>query len=130
MGRNGASGADRRVRPWRLWLLLPVAAMLTMAADLPPDAACPPNRTCHGCGCAGGPGYRGPDGHCVGYRALERICGTPPTEHCTFENAPGTGGHAACALRPRPPREHRSPTEPGDHPPSPLLPPAERDGPD
>ena len=88
-------------RPLRVWLLLPVLAMLTIAADLPPTdpGACPPNRKCHGCGCAGGPGYRGPNGQCVGFRDLERTCGTSPTERCTFENAPGTGGHADCALR-------------------------------
>jgi hypothetical protein len=37
------------------------------------------------CGTRGGPGYRGPDGHCVGWDALGRICGSPPTKRCTAE---------------------------------------------
>ena len=40
---------------------------------------------CSDCGCRGGPGYRGPDGKCVGWAALNRICGTPPTTRCTAE---------------------------------------------
>src|SRR5262249_6449561 len=40
---------------------------------------------CSGCGCRGGPGYRGPDGNCVGWKALDRICGRPPTTRCTPE---------------------------------------------
>lgn len=42
-----------------------------------------------GCGSRGGPGYRGPDGRCVGWAQLSRKCGSPPTERCTFE---GRGG--------------------------------------
>ena len=40
---------------------------------------------CAGCGCRGGPGYRGPDGHCVGYAALKRTCGDPPETRCVKE---------------------------------------------
>jgi hypothetical protein len=119
-------------RPLRVWLLLPVLAMLTMGADLPPDDAgfCPPNRSCHGCGCAGGPGYRGPNGRCVGFRELERICGTPPTERCTFENSPGTGEHAECALRHRGKQAHDPAANPsGSGATSPPVP-AKRDGAD
>jgi hypothetical protein len=29
------------------------------------------------CGDRGGPGYRAPDGHCVGWAELRRICGNP-----------------------------------------------------
>jgi len=117
---------------WRVRLLLPVLAMLTMAADLPPNSPgfCPPNRKCHGCGCAGGPGYRGPDGRCVGFRELERTCGTPPTERCKFENAPGTGSHRDCALRPLGQQPHDRGAQPGDSPVTPALPPAKRDGTD
>ena len=32
-----------------------------------------------------GPGYRGPDGECVGWKALDRICGKPPTTRCKAE---------------------------------------------
>jgi hypothetical protein len=81
-------------------LLLPLLAAPTLAAEPAPSPAegCPANKPCHGCGCAGGPGYRAPDGHCVGFRDLTFKCGTPPTERCTFENAPGTGAHAECAM--------------------------------
>ena len=39
------------------------------------------------CGSRGGPGYRGPDGRCVGWRDLNRVCGVPPETRCTAENA-------------------------------------------
>jgi hypothetical protein len=42
-------------------------------------------QVCSGCGCRGGPGYRGPDGNCVGWKVLSRVCGTPPTTRCTPE---------------------------------------------
>lgn len=41
---------------------------------------------CKGCGCRGGPGYRAPNGKCVGQRDLLRICGNPPTTRCKKEN--------------------------------------------
>ena len=59
---------------------------------------CPERPTCRGCGCKGGPGYRGPDGRCVGFKALAKVCGDPPSLRCTFENAPGTGANRDCAL--------------------------------
>ena len=37
------------------------------------------------CGTRGGPGFRGPDGSCVGWAALGRVCGSPPTKRCTAE---------------------------------------------
>lgn len=40
---------------------------------------------CEGCGCKGGPGYRGPNGQCVGWKRLNKVCGTPPTTRCTAE---------------------------------------------
>ena len=64
-------------------------------------AACPERPPCHGCGCKGGPGYRGPDDQCVGFRELDKVCGNPPTTRCKFENAPGTGENRECALAPR-----------------------------
>lgn len=39
---------------------------------------------CSGCGCKGGPGYRGPKG-CVGWADLIRTCGPPPHSNCTRE---------------------------------------------
>jgi hypothetical protein len=59
---------------------------------LPPDK--PPSPTpiqggtpkCIGtCGTRGGPGYRGPNGQCVGWESICRICGNPPTTRCTPE---------------------------------------------
>lgn len=40
---------------------------------------------CQGCGCRGGPGYRGPNGKCVGWKQLNKVCGSPPTTRCTAE---------------------------------------------
>jgi hypothetical protein len=58
------------------------------------------------CGSRGGPGYRGPDGKCVGWANIGKVCGNPPTTNCTPEmahpNAPGAADHGAAieALRP------------------------------
>lgn len=43
------------------------------------------NDYCEGCGCKGGPGYRAPNGRCVGWKQLNKVCGTPPTIRCTAE---------------------------------------------
>jgi hypothetical protein len=37
------------------------------------------------CGTNGGPGYRNSSGKCVGWEALARQCGNPPTTKCTAE---------------------------------------------
>jgi hypothetical protein len=77
-----------------------ILLIFTATSPAPADAAgCPERPACHGCGCKGGPGYRGPDGQCVGYRDLDRICGNPPASHCVFENAPGTGLNKECAMQ-------------------------------
>jgi hypothetical protein len=39
------------------------------------------------CGDRGGPGYRGPNGKCVGWAALARVCGNPPSTRCAPEKA-------------------------------------------
>jgi hypothetical protein len=75
--------------------------MFPLVAPQFADAACPERPACRGCGCKGGPGYRGPDGRCVGFRQLQKICGNPPDLRCTFENAPGTGANQECALSPK-----------------------------
>ncbi len=80
--------------------LLTVLAIITVAAACPMavgHAACPDRPACRGCGCKGGPGYRAPDGHCVGFRELDMVCGNPPSR-CVFENAPGAGENRDCAL--------------------------------
>jgi hypothetical protein len=50
---------------------------------------------CPGCGCRGGPGYRGPDGKCVGWENIGRVCGSPPTTHCVSEIPSAGAGEAA-----------------------------------
>ncbi len=50
--------------------------------------------SCSGCGCKGGPGYRGPSGRCVGYADIGRVCGSPPTSKCTAEG-PNAGADEA-----------------------------------
>jgi hypothetical protein len=37
------------------------------------------------CGDLGGPGYRAPNGKCVSWEALGRVCGSPPSTRCTDE---------------------------------------------
>ena len=78
-----------------------IAGLLGFAPGSAPFAKdCPQLPTCHGCGCRGGPGYRAPDGHCVSYREIARVCGANPAERCTFENLPNTGLNRECAMRP------------------------------
>jgi len=36
---------------------------------------------CRGCGCKGGPGYKGPRG-CVGWTDVISVCGPPPHARC------------------------------------------------
>lgn len=44
------------------------------------------------CGDRGGPGYRGPNGKCVGWAEMGKVCGAPPTMRCKAETvAPNTG---------------------------------------
>lgn len=50
-----------------------------------------------GCGDRGGPGYRGPNGKCVGWAQFRRVCGVPPEKHCTAENVQTRGGGKADA---------------------------------
>ncbi len=51
---------------------------------------------CDGCGCRGGPGYRGPNGKCVGWAQIGKVCGSPPTERCTAEG-PAVGADRAAS---------------------------------
>ena len=52
---------------------------------------------CSGCGCRGGPGYRGPNGRCVGWSDIGRTCGDPPSTQCTPEG-PNAGAEEAAKL--------------------------------
>jgi hypothetical protein len=47
------------------------------------------------CGERGGPGYRGPNGKCVGWQELGRVCGSPPTARCTPEQTAPSADDAA-----------------------------------
>ena len=62
-------------------LLLAVAVAIAVMFALTSSTAQP----CSGCGCRGGPGYRGPNGQCVGWANLNKVCGVPPTKNCTNE---------------------------------------------
>ena len=67
-------------------------AVLTVA--LWPDAEA---HACSGCGCRGGPGYRGPNGRCVGWSDIGRTCGDPPSTRCAPEG-PNAGAEEAAKL--------------------------------
>ncbi len=90
-------------------LVLVVTAPWPLAAK----ESCPERPPCEGCGCKGGPGYRGPDGRCVSFKKLDRVCGDPPTTHCVFENAPATGANRECALGSAPPGPNADPAQKG-----------------
>jgi hypothetical protein len=62
----------------------------SIAAQLKGSGRC--SAFCQGCGCKGGPGYRAPDGSCVGYANLIRECGPPPHARCRRECAPIVAG--------------------------------------
>jgi|SRR6266550_7502604 hypothetical protein len=47
------------------------------------------------CGDRGGPGYRGPNGKCVGWEELGRVCGSPPSTRCTPERTAPAAPEAA-----------------------------------
>jgi hypothetical protein len=58
---------------------------------------------CDWCGCRGGPGYRAPNGHCVGWKQLAHVCGDPPSKNCTYEgDVSGPVLKATPALLPKP----------------------------
>lgn len=47
------------------------------------------------CGERGGPGYRAPNGRCVGWADIGKTCGNPPTTRCTAEQTASGAGRAA-----------------------------------
>jgi len=59
-------------------------AFLTLPA---PSAFAQESCRCKGCGCKGGPGWRGPDGFCVSQAKLAEICGSPAGTPCKQEAA-------------------------------------------
>lgn len=60
----------------------PDPASETLFATPKGDPSAPP---CRGCGCKGGPGYRGPNGRCVGWKELARVCGAVLPGACKAE---------------------------------------------
>src|SRR5262249_55421915 len=56
--------------------------LLTMSVAYADDAC-----RCKGCGCKGGPGWRGPDRLCVSKASLAKVCGTPAGAPCKQESA-------------------------------------------
>ncbi len=106
----------------RLSFLGVIAAGLAATSAPAQTSACVDLPRCEGCGCRGGPGYRGPDGRCVGYRQLRAVCGDPPTTRCRFENAPNSGLNRDCVLGGKK-RRRQSPPPPPQPPPPPSPPP-------
>ena len=76
------SGLSFRMRSTKRIRLFVLAAALA-ATPLLAIADC----RCMGCGCKGGPGWRGPDGQCVSWSQLKQLCGNPPGRPCTYEGA-------------------------------------------
>jgi hypothetical protein len=66
-------------------LMVGVLILFSLPALTPAfaDDAC----RCSGCGCKGGPGWRGPDGACVPRASLAQVCGTPAGAPCKQEAA-------------------------------------------
>jgi hypothetical protein len=98
--RRARQSADCRISAARISLrilMIFVSSLMLGGTHGLAFAACPERPACRGCGCKGGPGYRGPDGRCVGFQALDKVCGRPPETRCTFENAPGTAANRDCA---------------------------------
>ena len=87
--------------------MLRVALLAVLGIAVPLSVALP--QSCSGCGCRGGPGYRGPNGHCVGWDALKKTCGVPPTTHCKAEQVNARPDDEKAAPRPEPTTERRPP---------------------
>ena len=76
------------MRARSIGLSLAVMAMVLVAGGAGAEA-------CSGCGCRGGPGYRAPNGRCVGWADIGRICGSPPSKNCTPEGPNAGAADAA-----------------------------------
>jgi len=76
---------EMQVHGQSIFFAVVVATILCPIADA---------QACSGCGCRGGPGYRGPKGRCVGWSDIGRTCSDPPTTHCSAEG-PNAGADEA-----------------------------------
>ena len=65
----------------------PAAPMPLAFTSSSPRSAAADSCRCHGCGCKGGPGWRGQNGQCVSHANLTKDCGSPPSTRCTYEGA-------------------------------------------
>jgi len=68
---------------------LAISAIVLISLGLPGPSAAFAQEVCRckGCGCKGGPGWRGPDGTCVSTAKLAEICGSPAGTPCKQEAA-------------------------------------------
>jgi len=101
----------------RVWVTIAGASILAVTLMLPSVAD-----ACSGCGCRGGPGYRGPNGKCVSWAQIGKICGSPPTEKCTPEG-PNVGADEAAAEGAKI-EQLRDQAKPENSPPAPTIGPA------
>ena len=62
---------------YRAMVLVSGLSLLGFAATIDEAAA-----RCTGCSCRGGPGFRSPEGTCVSWKNLVRICGPAPHAKC------------------------------------------------
>ena len=68
------------------WHVVPAyVSLLAFTSNLPQSVATGSACRCVGCGCKGGPGWRGQNGQCVSHASLTRDCGSPPSARCTYE---------------------------------------------
>jgi hypothetical protein len=69
-------------------VILAILTTLASALDLNSShAQAQTDCWCQGCGCKGGPGWRGPNRQCVSHRELFKVCGNPPGSPCVHEGA-------------------------------------------
>lgn len=70
-----------------LWVLPFLLILLSFPVASKSPAFAQEDCRCKGCGCKGGPGWRGPEGTCVPEAKLAEICGTPAGAPCKLEAA-------------------------------------------
>lgn len=80
-----------------------------------------------GCGSRGGPGYRAPNGKCIGWAQLNKVCGNPPTTRCSYEGG-AVVDQPETALGSRQPFQRGETIEPAPAPPTSNVLAARSDG--
>ena len=70
-----------------VWAWHVVPDYVSSTSSSPRSAATGSACRCEGCGCKGGPGWRGQNGQCVSHANLTKDCGSPPSTRCTHEGA-------------------------------------------